>query len=230
MNRNTTSSGEPFEIGEFVEIEYTARTAEEGTVVDTTDPEIATEAGLADIDAGGSMVVIVGKGHVFGPVEDAIAEMRPGEGRTVAVGATDAFGAPDPTQRRSIPVDVLSSEAVEQNDRVTIDDRVGYVDTVDDGTATVDFNHPLAGTALEYELRTIDRVTETSERAAGLLALYDLGDDLSHTAADGVLECSVTRSSVPDGAWYERKRQFLDAATEHLDIDAIQFEERYPTT
>jgi len=230
MSQNTSSTTETFERGEFVEIEYTARIANEGTVVDTTDPSVASEAGLADIDARGAMIVILGAGHVFGPVEDAIAVMRPDERRTVAVDPPDAFGAQDPTRRRSIPIDLLSVESVEQNDRVTIHDRVGYVDTVEDGTATVDFNHPLAGTALEYELRTIDRVTETGDRTAGLLQLYDLGDDISHTVTDGVLECSVTRSSVPDGGWYERKREFLESATTHLDIDAVQFEERYPTT
>ncbi|MEF8825001.1 MAG: FKBP-type peptidyl-prolyl cis-trans isomerase [Halapricum sp.] len=229
MSRNTTTSEETFEPGEFVEIEYTARIVEDGTVVDTTDPSVAADSGLEGVGTGGSTVVILGEEHVFGPVEEAITEMRPDERRTVQVEPADAFGEQDPMGRRSIPVDVLAGGSVEQNDRVTIDGRVGYVDSVDGGTATVDFNHPLAGTTLEYELRTVDRVTGMSDRTAGLLGLYALEDDVSHAVADGVLECSVTRSSVPDGAWYERKRGFLETATEHLDIDAVRFEERYAT-
>jgi|AntDeeMinimDraft_5_1070356.scaffolds.fasta_scaffold00328_5 FKBP-type peptidyl-prolyl cis-trans isomerase SlyD len=230
MSPNASAGGETFEFGEFVEIEYTARIAEEGTVIDTTDPSVSAEAGLADIDANDSSVVILGAGHVFEPVEDAIAAMRPDERRTVVVEPADAFGVQDPTQRRSIPVGMLSEESIEQNDRVTLDGRVGFVDAVDDGTATVDFNHPLAGTPLEYELRAVDRVTGVSDRTVGLLALYGLEDDVAHAVADGVLECSVERSAVPDGAWYDRKRQFLEAATEHLDVDAVRFEERYATT
>lgn len=229
MNRDTTTSEGPFEAGDFVELEYTARVAGEGTVVDTTDSSVAADSRLADVDADGPTVVVLGAGHVFDPVEDAIAEMQPGGRRTVTVDPADGFGEPDPTQRRSIPLGVVSGESVEQNDRVTLDGRTGYVNSVDDRTAVVDFNHPLAGATLEYDVQTVGRVTGVNDQIAGLLGLYGLRDDVSHTVTDGVLECSVTRAAVPDGAWDERRRQFLEAATIHLDVDAVRFEEEYAT-
>ncbi|MEF8902231.1 MAG: FKBP-type peptidyl-prolyl cis-trans isomerase, partial [Halovenus sp.] len=104
MSRDTASSGATFGTGEFVEIEYTARIAGDGTVVDTTDSSVAAESGLEGVGTGGSVVVVLGEGHVFGPVEDAIMEMRPGERRTVTVNPADAFGETDPMRRHSLPV------------------------------------------------------------------------------------------------------------------------------
>ena len=230
MSRNTdpTGTADTFEAGEFVEIEYTARIAGDGTVVDTTDPAVAADSGIEGVDAGGPAVVVLGEGHVFDPVEDAITGMCPGERRTVEVSPAGAFGEPDPTRRVSIPLAAFSGASIEQNDRITVDGQVGHVDAVDEGTATVDFNHPLAGSALEYEIRTIDRVVGTGARVDGLLRLYGLGDDVECDVHDGVVACSATRSSVPAEEWYGRKRQFLDAATGLLDVDGINFEERYP--
>ena len=231
MSRNTASTGDTdtFETGEFVEIEYTARIADDGTVVDTTDPSVATESGLAGIDASGPVVVILGEGHVFGPIEDALTEMQPSEQRTVEVSPTNAFGEMNPTRRVSIPVQGFSEDSIEQNDRVTINGRAGYVDAVEDGTATIDFNHPLAGSTLEYEIRPLNRIVDLEDRTEGLLRLYGLRDDVTYVANDDVVECSATRSSVPGEEWYDRKRQFLEAATNHLAVDEIRFEERYAT-
>jgi FKBP-type peptidyl-prolyl cis-trans isomerase 2 len=229
MNRNTTPTEHTFEVDEFVEIEYTARVADDGTVVDTTDSSVAAESGLDGVDAGGPIVVVLGAGHLFGPVEEAITEMRPGERRTVEVTPASAFGETDLGRRHTVAVDLLSRDSIEQNDRVSIDGRVGYVDAVDDGTVTLDFNHPLAGTTLEYELLAVDRIVELDERIDGLLRLYELRNDVAHTSNDGVVECTVTRSLIPGEKWYGRKQQFLDVATRHLDVDEIRVEERYTT-
>jgi FKBP-type peptidyl-prolyl cis-trans isomerase SlyD len=229
MSRDTSPTDGTFEIGEFVEIEYTARIADGGTVVDTTDPSVAAESGLDGIDAGGPVVVIVGEGHVFEPVEDAITEMRPDESRTVQVPPADAFGETDPNRRRAVDADVLARETIEQGDRVSIDGQVGHVDSVEDGTVTLDFNHPLAGVTLEYDLRVVGRIVGLNDRTDALLRLYGLRDDVTYTSKAGVVRCRATRSSVPDKAWDDRKRQFLETATEHLDAEEIRFEEQYAT-
>jgi|AntRauTorcE11898_2_1112593.scaffolds.fasta_scaffold14539_2 FKBP-type peptidyl-prolyl cis-trans isomerase SlyD len=227
MSSDTTSTDGTFEPGEFVELEYTATAVESGLVIDTTDPSVAADADLADIEADGPIVIVLGEGHVFEPVEDALATMGPDEHGTVQVAPADAFGEVDPTRRQTVDIDVLGLETVEQNDRVSVDGRVGYVDTVADDTVTVDFNHPLAGATIEYDLKTGDRVEELDGQVAGLLRLHGLGDDVSQTIEEGVITCSVNQSSPPTDDWSDRKRQFLESATAHLDVDVVRFEERY---
>lgn len=228
MSHHTTDSDATVEDGAFVEIAYTAR-IDDGTVVDTTDPELLGEPGVVDVDADGPIVVVLGAGHVFVPVEDSLAEMTPGEERTVTVPPEAAFGEVDPTDRASIPVTAFAADSLAQNDRVTVDGRVGHVDSVTDGTATVDFNHPLAGSTLEYEVRARRRITDPDEQVAGLLGLYGLREDVSHSLADGRLVCTVEDASGVDAEWAQQKRAFVRAAGTHLDIDEIRFEERYQT-
>ncbi|MFC6752804.1 FKBP-type peptidylprolyl isomerase, partial [Halorubrum tibetense] len=47
----TTDQADALADGDFVRIAYTARAADSGHVVDTTDPAVAADADIADLDA-----------------------------------------------------------------------------------------------------------------------------------------------------------------------------------
>ncbi|MFB6081059.1 MAG: peptidylprolyl isomerase [Haloferacaceae archaeon] len=161
------------ENGDFVRLEYTVRTAEDGQVVDTTSEEVAADAGIDEEDHDFSpRVVVVGAGHVFRSVDEDLAGRAVGDENTVTVPATEAFGEFDPDQVRTV-----SAEKIPEDDRypgaqVQIDGEQGYVETIIGGRARVDFNHPLAGQDLEYEYEIVDVVEDRSEKARGLLGMY----------------------------------------------------------
>ena len=143
--------------GDFVRLAYTARTVEDGDLVDTTDVEVAEDEG---VDVEGQTieprVIIVGAGHVFPDVEDDLIGKDVGDTGTVTVPAADAFGEYDPDQVRTV-----SAEKIPEDDRypgghVDIDGQHGHVETIIGGRARVDFNHPLAGRDLTFEVEILD--------------------------------------------------------------------------
>jgi FKBP-type peptidyl-prolyl cis-trans isomerase SlyD len=159
--------------GDFVELDYTARTVEDGTLVDTTDPEIAEEEG---VDEEGRtfepQTIVVGAGHLFEPVEDALAGGEVGDSGEVVVEAAEAFGEYDDEEVRTI-----SAEKIDEDDRypgahVQVDGQEGHVETIIGGRARVDFNHPLAGEDVEYEYEIVDVIEDREEKATALLATY----------------------------------------------------------
>ena len=159
--------------GDFVELAYTAYTADGEQLVDTTDPEVAEEEGVDDQGQEFKpRTIVLGEGHIFEAVEEAIVGSEPGDEGTVTVPAADAFGEHDPDN-----VQTVSAEKIDEDDRypganVQIDGQQGYISTIIGGRARVDFNHPLAGEDVEYEYEVLGEVDDREQQAAGLFEMY----------------------------------------------------------
>ena len=165
--------------GDFVEIDYTARTVEEGQLVDTTDPEVAEEEGVDDGEQDfAPRTVVLGEGHIFPSVEDAIIGSEVGDAGSAHVEAAEAFGEYDDEQVRTISKDKIPEDDRYPGAQIRIDNEEGFVETIIGGRARVDFNHPLAGEDIEYEYEIIDEVEDREEKASGLIDMF-LGLDLN---------------------------------------------------
>ncbi|EMA01222.1 FKBP-type peptidyl-prolyl cis-trans isomerase [Haloferax denitrificans] len=159
--------------GDFVRLAYTVRTIEDGDVVDTTDKEVAEEA---EIDVEGyefePRVVIVGAGHVFPEVDEALIGAEAGDEGTVEIPAVDAFGEYDEDEVRTVSANKIDEDDRYPGAQVTIDGDQGRLETIIGGRARVNFNHPLAGEDLEYEYEVLELVDDREEQASGLLGMY----------------------------------------------------------
>jgi len=158
--------------GDFVTIAYTARTVEDGTLVDTTDPEVAEEEGVGEDQEFAPRTVVLGEGHVFGAVEDDIVGKEVGDEGTVTVGAAEAFGEFDQDEVRTVSVDRIPEDDRYPGAHVDIDGEHGHVETVIGGRARVDFNHPLAGEDVEYEYEILDEVEDREAKAQALMDTF----------------------------------------------------------
>ena len=157
---------------DFVLLDYTARTTDDGTLVDTTDPEVAEEE---DVDADQEFAprtIVLGHGHIFQSVEDDIVDKEVGGTGTVTVPAEEAFGTYDEDEVRTISKDKIPEDERYPGAQVRIDGQEGFVETIIGGRARVDFNHPLAGDDIEYEYEIVDVVEDREEKASGLLDVF----------------------------------------------------------
>ncbi len=162
---------EGFQDGDFVEIEYTARTVDGGDLVDTTDPAVVEEEGIESDQEFAPRTIVLGQGHIFDSVEDAIVGGEVGDAGTTVVPATEAFGEYDDEQVRTVSADKIPEDDRYPGAQVQIDSEEGHVETIIGGRARVDFNHPLAGEAVEYEWRVTDEVTDRQAKAEGLISM-----------------------------------------------------------
>jgi len=158
--------------GDFVRLDYTART-QDGQLVDTTDPEVAEEEGVADEEQTFEpRVVVLGEGHIFAAVEEDIYGKEVGDSGTVTVPAEEAFGERDDEEVRTVSAEKIPEDERYPGAHVNVDGEHGHVETIIGGRARVDFNHPLAGEAVEYEYEILDEVEDRIERAQGLIGMY----------------------------------------------------------
>jgi len=165
-----TESG--LQSGDVVKLAYTARTVDEGQIVDTTDEDVAADEGIdTDQQDWGPRTIVLGEGHIFPDVEQDIYGKEVGDEGTVTVSAEDAFGEYDEDQVRTVTKDKIDEDDRYPGAQIQIDGEQGRLETIIGGRARVDFNHPLAGEAVEYEYEVESEVTDREEKAQGILSL-----------------------------------------------------------
>ena len=157
---------------DFIKLAYTARTVEDGDLVDTTDEEVAEEA---DVDTEeqefAPRTIVLGQGHIFESVEDDIVGADVGDEGSVVVPAEEAFGEYDDEEVRTVSKDKIPEDDRYPGAQVQIDQQQGFIETIIGGRARVDFNHPLAGEDIEYEYEVIEEVTDREEMAQGIISM-----------------------------------------------------------
>lgn len=218
-----TDHADVLEDGDFVRIEYTARAVDSGHVVDTTNPAVAADADIDGLDADGPIVIVLGEGHVFEPVEEAIRAVRVGGSTTITVDPDNAFGERDPRKRETVPASLIPTDRREAGQTVSVAGRECVIESVNDETAHLDYNHSLAGVTLQYDLSVAGRVTGR-DRVEGLCALHGL--DAEATVSDGCLTVSITATE-PSRERDRRLRAFISDARRLLDVNEVSVTESY---
>ncbi|MDY6768520.1 MAG: peptidylprolyl isomerase [Candidatus Nanohaloarchaea archaeon] len=183
------------EDGDVVEIDYVGRVQESGEIFDLTSEEVADEEGYETEEMElGPVKVLVGAGHVIPGLESALKGMEAGDEETVAVDAEDAFG-----ERSGDDIETFSRSEFEEYDVeprrgivVEIDGRRGKIVSASAGRVRVDFNHPLAGKDLEYDVEVLDVAADVEERVEAVLAYYGLDElDPDIDIDDGAVTVTV---------------------------------------
>ena len=165
--------------GDFLRLDYTARTVEDGHLVDTTDAEVAEEADVEADQEFEPRTIVIGEGHIFESVENDLVGSEVGDTGSVVVPAEEAFGEYDDEEVRTVSKDKIPEDDQFPGAQVTIDGQQGHVETIVGGRARVDFNHPLAGDDIEYEWEIVGTVEDREEQASGLLDMFlDLDLDI----------------------------------------------------
>ena len=216
------------ENGDIVRVTYTARVGESGRVIDTTDTDIASDAAIEDVEPTGPTPVVLGEGHVFEPVEEAIREHPTGESIRVTVDPEDAFGEGDPTDYTHVDIDSVPDDLREHGAQLTHSGRTGFIESLDEESAKINFNHPLAGMAIEYELTVRERVDKPLERVHAVLELYGLSGDVEVSfESPGTDRLRITVLDPTDETWHKEKRRAISDLQGLLSIESVTIVETY---
>ncbi|WIV65992.1 FKBP-type peptidyl-prolyl cis-trans isomerase [Natrialbaceae archaeon AArc-T1-2] len=148
--------------GDSVTIEYTGRT-EEGAVFDTTRESVARETGLADSQPDREydpLTVEIGEGRVIKGLEDALVGLEQGATPTVTIPPEEGYGEWSEEQVQEFETEelrqMLGGELPEEGSYLETQDGVrGEITDVGDDIVRVDFNSPLAGETIEFDVEIL---------------------------------------------------------------------------
>ncbi|MCK4968829.1 MAG: peptidylprolyl isomerase [Candidatus Aenigmarchaeota archaeon] len=162
--------------GDFAEIEYIGKIKQSGDIFDLTDEKIAKEKGI--FNSGtiyGPITIIVGAKQVLVGLDSAILSMNANDKKTINIEAKDAFGDRNPKLIKLIPLAQFKKQNLDpkQGQYITFDQGLrGKILSVAGGRIKIDFNHPLAGKELEYELKLNKIITDNAKKVKSLISFY----------------------------------------------------------
>ena len=158
--------------GDFVSIDYTGRVKESGEIFDVTVEETAKRENVYNPKVSYRPInIVIDANFIIKGLDDALKEMKVGEKRTVVVEPDRGFGQRDPNFVRPIPLSNFKGEKVDPTPGswITINGVRGRILSADGGRIRVDFNHPLAGKRLEYEIEVRREITDAAEKVKAIV-------------------------------------------------------------
>jgi len=223
---------EPVKEGDFILLEMTGKSADTGEVFDTTDEELAKTEGIYDENRTyGPRLVVVGESYVLKGLDDKLPGLKLGESAEVEIPPEEAFGERNQDSVRTMPFRMLRSKGVNPvpGQQVEIDGRTAQVRSVAAGRVQLDYNHPLAGRKIVYEVKPTARYEGEEEKIRALIGRRFFGIDLDLFKIK-VLKKKV-RIEIPDEIFFGENIQIakrgvaLDIHRYFEGVDEIEYNE-----
>ncbi len=179
------------EEGDMVKLNYTGRVKDSDEIFDTTYEEVAEEEGIKEEDQEfGPRTIIVGAGHVVDGLDEFLIE-REKEEYEVTVPADKGFGEREGDLLKTFSLGKFEDEDINPfpGMRLQVNGAWGTVRTVSSGRVRMDFNHPLAGKDLDYEIDIEVKIEDTEEQVSELVTKYfDEDTEYELDPEEGVVE------------------------------------------
>ncbi len=158
---------------DFIEIDYTGFTSE-GQVFDTTNKEIAKKNEFKEGDYS-PLIICVGRGHILPGLDSKLEGLKVGKHK-ITLSEHEGFGKKDPKKLKLMPMKLFAKQNIKPfvGLELNIDDQLGVVRNISGGRVIVDFNHPLAGKPVSYEVEIIRKVDDKKEQIQGLLKVLSI--------------------------------------------------------
>ncbi len=223
--------------GDFLPLNYNLKVKESGKTVDTTYDTVAKEAHIHRHDSPyGPLFVILGEGWLPKGLEESLVGLDIGKPTTVELSPEKGYGARDPTKVRLVPIRRFRDENVEPipGTEIQLGGRPAVVRSVGAGRVQVDYNHPLAGRTLVYDVSVEKVLDDQNEKILSLISKRIPEVDKSKFVLDR--KGSDLDIDVPEEAFYlsglqvAKKAVTTDLQKYFPDLDTISFREVFKRT
>jgi len=193
----------PLKKGDFVLVDYIGRVSETGEVFDTTVEDVAKEEGI--YKEGGlyePTLVVVGEGWVLRALDDGLLNPELKKTDKIEIPPEKAFGTRDAEKIRLYPLRKLTSRKItpQVGMRVEVDGRLATVRTIGSGRVLLDFNPPLAGKTLVYEVTVQKKLRRVNEKILALIHRRIPQVDINGFSLD--VKTTQVTVNVPEEAFY----------------------------
>jgi len=181
--------------GDYIEVKYVGRLPLRDMVFDVNDEELAKKNDIYDSKRKYKPAIVkVGEGDILQGLDESFEGKEIGKTYTVEIVAEKAFGKKDIKLIKLIPASKFREQKVQPHPgmQVNVDNHVGIIKTVSGGRILVDFNHPLSGHDLSYEVTIVKTVSELKKQIEGYLELSLQLPEVNADIVEGVLKLKLS--------------------------------------
>lgn len=139
--------GEMIRKGQRVELEYSVF-LEDGKIIDSNVGE-------------SPLAFHLGMHQILPALEDEVKDLTKGDTKRITLNPEQAYGEVDPSAFKEVDSDAIPEDLRYEGAVLGVQDDEGNqyrirIESISGPTAVIDFNHPLAGKKLTFEMRIID--------------------------------------------------------------------------
>jgi peptidylprolyl isomerase len=189
--------------GDFVLIDFTAKVKETGEAFDTTFEEIAKKQGLyKEGEIYEPKLVVVGEGWVLKTLDESLLKMEVAKTTSVEIPQDKAFGARDPEKVKRVPLKQLLAKEITPNlgMRVEHGGKMATVRAIGAGRVLLDFNPPLAGKTLVYEVEVKKKLETEKEKISAII--HRRTPAVEETKFDFAIKAKTVNIDMPEETFY----------------------------
>jgi peptidylprolyl isomerase len=158
--------------GDFILIEYTAKVKETNEVFDATNEETAKKEHLhKEGEIYEPKLIVIGEGWMLKTLDENFATMKLGKAATVEISPDKAFGSRDPEKVKRVPLKQLVAKGINPaiGMRIEYGGKNAIIRSIGAGRVLLDFNPPLAGKTLVYDVTVQKKLATKEDKMAALI-------------------------------------------------------------
>jgi len=208
--------------GDFVKINYIGR-LESGEIFDLTDEEMAKKEKIHNPNVKyGPVTIIIGAGFIVPGIEKAMIEMNVNDKKKIDVKPEEGFGQRDPKLIRTIPKSAFRKQKLEPMPGMVVDfsGMKGRIQSADGGRVRVDFNNPLAGKVLHYEVEIKEKIEDPKDKVQ---SIFDFFGVLGANVKIENNEATIDSVKLP----LELKNRISSLILEYANMSKVHFIETF---
>jgi peptidylprolyl isomerase len=159
--------------GDFILINYTAKVKETNEVFDTTLEEVAKKEHLhKEGEIYEPKLIVIGEGWMLKTIDENLETMKLNKPQTVEIPPDKAFGPRDPDKIKRVPLKHLLAKDIHNPTigmRIDYSGKMATIRSIGAGRVLLDFNPPLAGRTLTYDVTVNKKLATNEEKIQALI-------------------------------------------------------------
>jgi peptidylprolyl isomerase len=220
--------------GDFILMDYVAKVKETGEIFDTTIEETAKKEHVyKEGDIYESKLVVIGEGWVLKALDDSLTTLEVGKPATVEIPPEKAFGQRDAEKVKRVALKQLLARDITPSVgmRIEYGGKSATVRAIGAGRVLLDFNPPLAGKTLVYEVTLKKKLETKKEKIAALIHRRILA--VEENKFGFTLKTNAVSVEMPEEAFYLEGVQVAKRGTANdiqrffPEITAVKFTETF---
>jgi len=157
---------------DFVELEYTGKIKDTEQIFDTNEKEEAKK--LNSNIKPKPLIICIGQNMILPAIDEFLVGKEIGKSYTLTLPPEKAFGKRKRELIKIMPMSVFRGQNItpQAGMMFSFDNLLGRITAVSGGRVIVDFNNPIAGKNVVYELKVKRKITEQEEKVKALMLTF----------------------------------------------------------
>ncbi|MAG47030.1 peptidylprolyl isomerase [archaeon] len=179
---------------DFIEIDYTGKIKETDKIFDLTSEKEAKNNNVFQENHEYKPVIIcLGKQDLIKGLDDFLIGKETNNDYTIEISSENGFGNKKQELIKLVPTTIFKKENIQPFPglQVNLNGMVATIKTVSGGRTLVDFNHPLSGKDLIYNVKINKIITDLKEKVESILKQITKDFKLEIKEKEVIIEANI---------------------------------------